>query len=184
MSIHTVLAGDPAATGRSRAPHVPVVLDDFIALVEKPQRYLGGERNARQKPPTADAVKWALCFPEVYEIGMSHLGLKILYAILNDCPDAMADRAYCPWVDMEAEMRRRGIPAFAHESRLPLGAFDILGFSLQYELTYGNVLTMLDLAGVPLRARDRGDSHPWSSAAALHGQPRADGRLLRCLPDR
>jgi radical SAM family uncharacterized protein/radical SAM-linked protein len=137
-----------------------VEIDSFLALVEKPQRYIGGERNARHSPLAPGAVKWALCFPEVYEIGMSHLGLKILYAILNDQPDAMADRAYCPWTDMEAEMRKRGVPAFAHESRAPLRAFDVLGFSLQYELTYGNVLTMLDLAGIPLHAADRTDSDP------------------------
>ena len=138
----------------------PVEIDSFLALVEKPQRYIGGERNARRKPLTPDVVKWALCFPEVYEIGMSHLGLKILYAILNDQEGAMADRAYCPWTDMEAEMRKRGVPAFAHESRAPLRAFDVLGFSLQYELTYGNVLTMLDLAGIPLHAADRRDGDP------------------------
>ncbi len=91
---------------------------------------------------------------------MSHLGLKILYAILNAAPDSMADRAYCPWTDMEREMRKRGIPAFAHESRAPLAAFDVLGFSIQYELTYGNVLTMLDLAGIPLHAVERRDSDP------------------------
>ncbi len=143
----------PAAAAR-------VEIDDFLALVEKPQRYTGGERHARKRPLTAAAVKWALCFPEVYEIGMSHLGLKILYHILNEHPETMADRAYCPWPDMEAAMRDRGVPAFAHESRAPLGAFDVLGFSLQYELTYTNVLTMLDLAGLPLHARERRDSDP------------------------
>ncbi len=143
-------------------PETPltVAIEDFLALVEKPQRYTGGERNARRKPLAAAAVKWALCFPEVYEIGMSHLGLKILYQILNEHPSAMADRAYCPWPDMEAEMRRRGVPAFGHESRAPLRAFDVLGFSLQYELTYTNVLTMLDLAGLPLRAVERRDGDP------------------------
>ena len=148
----TAPASDPA--------FAPVAIDHFLALVEKPQRYIGGERNARHSPLSADVVKWALCFPEVYEIGMSHLGLKILYAILNDQPGAMADRAYCPWTDMEAEMRKRGVPAFAHESRAPLRAFDVLGFSLQYELTYGNVLTMLDLAGIPLHAADRREGDP------------------------
>lgn len=150
MSIHELTTTDPER----------VSIDDFLDLVEKPQRYVGGERHVYRKPLTSDAVKWALCFPEVYEIGMSHLGLKILYSILNELPGAMADRAYCPWVDMEAEMRRRSVPAFAHESRAPLRAFDILGFSLQYELTYGNVLTMLDLAGIPLWSHERTDTDP------------------------
>jgi radical SAM family uncharacterized protein/radical SAM-linked protein len=150
MSIHELITAD-----RER-----VAIEDFLDLVEKPQRYVGGERHVYRKPLSPDFVKWALCFPEVYEIGMSHLGLKILYSILNERPDAMADRAYCPWVDMEAEMRRRGVPAFAHESRAPLRAFDVLGFSLQYELTYGNVLTMLDLAGIPLWSSERADTDP------------------------
>ncbi len=146
-------AGAPTAWER-------VEIEHFLALVEKPQRYVGGERHALRRPLTPDAVKWALCFPEVYEIGMSHLGLKILYSILNGLPGSTADRAYCPWVDMEAEMRRRGVPAFAIESRAPLRAFDILGFSLQYELTYGNVLTMLDLAGIPLWSSERSGGDP------------------------
>jgi radical SAM family uncharacterized protein/radical SAM-linked protein len=154
------LTAEPAFAPATAPAFAPVEIDSFLALVEKPQRYIGGERNARRKPLAPGAVKWALCFPEVYEIGMSHLGLKILYAILNDREDAMADRAYCPWTDMEAEMRKRGVPAFAHESRAPLRAFDVLGFSLQYELTYGNVLTMLDLAGIPLHATDRIDGDP------------------------
>ena len=148
------------STSGLQAAWEPVALDDFLSLVEKPQRYIGGERLSVRKALSPAAVKWALCFPEVYEIGMSHLGLKILYGILNAAPDSMADRAYCPWTDMEREMRKRGVPAFAHESRAPLRAFDVLGFSLQYELTYGNVLTMLDLAGIPLHAADRGDADP------------------------
>jgi len=150
MSIHELVTADPER----------VAIEDFLDLVEKPQRYVGGERHVYRKPLSPDFVKWALCFPEVYEIGMSHLGLKILYSILNERPDAMADRAYCPWPDMEGEMRQRGVPAFAHESRAPLRAFDVLGFSLQYELTYGNVLTMLDLAGIPLWSSERADADP------------------------
>jgi radical SAM family uncharacterized protein/radical SAM-linked protein len=150
----------PTMTTSPSRPWKPVILDDFLALVEKPQRYIGGERLSARKPLLPESVKWALCFPEVYEIGMSHLGLKILYAILNAAPGTMADRAYCPWTDMELEMRKRGVPAFAHESRAPLAAFDVLGFSIQYELTYGNVLTMLDLAGIPLHAIERRDSDP------------------------
>jgi radical SAM family uncharacterized protein/radical SAM-linked protein len=150
MSIHELSTAGPER----------VAIDHFLDLVEKPQRYAGGERHVYRKPLAPDVIKWALCFPEVYEIGMSHLGLKILYSILNERTDSMADRAYCPWPDMEGEMRRRGVPAFAHESRAPLRAFDILGFSLQYELTYGNVLTMLDLAGIPLKSSERRDSDP------------------------
>ncbi len=149
-----------AAPRRRAARYEPVDLEPLLPLVEKPQRYAGGERQAYHKALGDCAVSWALCFPEAYEIGMSHLGLKILYHILNEVAWIGADRAYCPWVDMEALLRERQLPAFAHESRAALGDFDVLGFSLQYELTYGNILTMLDLAGVPLRAADRNDNQP------------------------
>ncbi len=144
----------------SRSRYTPVEIDDLLPLVERPQRYVGAERLTCGKSLTDTAVKWALCFPETYEIGMSHLGLKILYEILNRQDEVVADRAFAPWPDMEAALRQSGRPLFAHESRAPLAAFDLLGFSLQYELTWTNILTMLDLAGIPLHADQRQDSHP------------------------
>jgi radical SAM family uncharacterized protein/radical SAM-linked protein len=136
-------------------------IDALLPLVSKPTRYLGNEFHAVRKSPTPETVQWCLILPEVYEIGMSHWGLKILYEILNRRPDALAERCYAPWLDMEAQMRRHGVPLFALESRRPVRDFDLVGFSLQYELTYTNVLNCLDLAGVPLRAADRDERHPF-----------------------
>lgn len=135
-------------------------IDALLPLVSKPSRYLGNEFHAIRKTPDRGTVQWCLILPEVYEIGMSHWGLKILYEILNRRPDSLAERAYAPWFDMEAQMRRQGIPLFSLESRRPLREFDFVGFSLQYELTYTNILNCLDLAGIPLRAEDRGRSDP------------------------
>ncbi len=135
-------------------------IDALLPLVSKPTRYLGNEFHVVRKTPTREMVQWCLILPEVYEIGMSHWGLKILYEILNQRADALAERCYAPWLDMEAQMRRHGVPLFALESRRPVRDFDIVGFSLQYELTYTNVLNCLDLAGIPLRAEDRDQRHP------------------------
>lgn len=132
----------------------------FVHEVEKPARYLGGEYLSRRKDWDATPVKVALTFPDTYEIGMSHMGMKILYKIMNDQPDILAERAYCPWVDMEAKLREHKLPIYSLENIRPLAEFDVLGFSLQYEMTYTNVLTMLDLSGVPLRGEDRDISHP------------------------
>ena len=151
----------------------------FVHLVQKPARYLGGEYGAKVK---AGADKgWAsvraricLAFPDVYDIGMSHLGFKILYKILNDDPRTLAERCYTPWVDMEAQLRARGLPLLSLETARPLSDFDVVGFSLQFELTYTNILTMLDLGGVPLRARDRGEKDPLVIAGgptATHPEP-------------
>ena len=101
-----------------------------------------------------------LAFPDVYDIGMSHLGYKILYKILNDDPRTLAERCYTPWVDMEAQLRKRSLPLVSLESARPLSDFDVVGLSLQYELTYTNCLTLLDLGGVPLRTADRGEDAP------------------------
>jgi radical SAM family uncharacterized protein/radical SAM-linked protein len=136
-------------------------IDALLPLVSKPTRYLGNEFHAVHKTPTSETVQWCLILPEVYEIGMSHWGLKILYEILNQRPDALAERCYAPWLDMEAQMRRHGVPLFALESRRPVREFDFVGFSLQYELTYTNVLNCLDLAGIPLHAEDRDERHPF-----------------------
>ncbi len=121
---------------------------------------MGGERNAVQKDPDDVRLTFALAFPDVYEVGMSHLGLEILYNILNRTEEIAAERVFAPWADMERLMRARGIPLASLESSRPLRQFDILGFSLQYELSYTNILNMLDLAGIPVWARDRGDEFP------------------------
>ena len=135
-------------------------LDAILPLVEKPARYAGGEWNAVHKPADKVRTRIALCFPDTYEIGMSHLGLKILYKVMNGRPDWSAERVYAPWPDMEARLREREIPLLSLESYTPLNEFDVVGFSLQYELTYTNVLTMLDLGGIPLRTSERTVEHP------------------------
>lgn len=131
-----------------------------IAQVSKPGRYLGIEVNARRRPLTARGCNCVLVYPDVYEIGMSHLGLAILYEEINEREDCMADRAYLPWVDMQELMQRKGIPLFGLESRVPLNRFDVVGITLQHELTLANVLRILSLAGIPLRAADRGSRDP------------------------
>src|SRR5439155_889512 len=130
----------------------------LLPLVEKPGRYLGNERGAvcKDRP----RLRFALAFPEVYEIAQSHLGLQILYDVLNRRPDVAAERAYAPWPDMEALLRARDLPLVSLESHTALGDFHVVGFSLQYELTYTNLLTMLELGRIPLRACDRGAEHP------------------------
>ena len=131
------------------------VLDSILPLVEKPARYVGGEWNAVRKSAADVDARIALCFPDTYEIGMSHLGLKILYSLLNKRERWAAERVYAPWPDMEARLRERGIPLLSLESYTPLRDFDVVGFSLQYEMTYTNVLTMLDLGGIPIHTRER-----------------------------
>lgn len=128
--------------------------------MQKPSRYTGGELNQIRKDPREVKVKVALAFPDLYEVGMSHIGLKILYHILNRRDDALAERVYAPWSDMEEKLRERGIPLFSLESHTPLKKFDIIGFSLQYELNYTNILNMLDLAGIPLFSAQRGEDDP------------------------
>src|SRR5919204_1777389 len=118
---------------------------DFLADVEKPSRYVGGEYQEARKDPSAVEARVCLAFPDVYEIGMSHLGTKILYSVLNKTPGIACERAFSPWVDMEGELRKRGLPLLTLESARPLAQFDVVGFSLQYELTYTNVLGILDL---------------------------------------
>lgn len=132
----------------------------LIGSVQKPFRYCGGEVGARNKEWDRAEVTICLAFPDLYEIGTSHLGLSILYNIVNDLPWGKAERAYMPWEDMEGELKKRDIPLFSLESKRPLADFDIVGFSLAYELTYTNVLAMLDLAHIPRRAKDRIDKDP------------------------
>ena len=133
---------------------------DVLADVECPARYLGGEVGAVRKDPAEVEVSFALLFPDVYSVGMSHLGLQILYSILNGLEWAAAERAYAVWPDMQAQMRARGIPLYALESFRPVRQFDVVGFSLQYELLYTNVLAMLELAGIPLESAERTDEDP------------------------
>jgi len=128
--------------------------------VEKPARYTGAEANAVRKDPGACRLSVALCFPDTYEVGMSHLGLQILYALLNGEREVAAERCYAPWPDMEGYLRRRGLPLTTLESGTPLKKFDLVGFSLQYELSYTNCLAMLDLGGVPPRRQDRREGDP------------------------
>ncbi len=132
----------------------------ILPLVEKPSRYIGGEVNAVIKDRSECKLSFALAFPDTYEIGMSHLGLQILYSILNAVPEISAERFYSPWPDMESRMRKNNIPLSSLESHTPLKDFDIVGFSLQYELSYTNVLNMLELGGIPIYARDRKRESP------------------------
>jgi radical SAM family uncharacterized protein/radical SAM-linked protein len=148
----------------------------FVHLVQKPARYLGGEHGARPKDWDSVDARVCLAFPDVYDIGMSHLGFKILYKLLNDHPRTLAERAYAPWIDMEVQLRARGLPLVTCESARPLSDFDVVGFSLQFELTYTNVLLMLDLGGIPLRASARGENDPLVIAGgptATHPEPLA-----------
>src|SRR5262245_53641410 len=131
------------------------VYAEFIDRVAKPARYLGGEYQAVVKE-TAEA-RVCLGFPDVYDIGMSHLGTKIIYSLLNRDPRIACERAFAPWLDMEEELRARGLPLVSLESQRSLREFDVLGISLQYELTFTNVLTLLDLGGIPLRSADRAE---------------------------
>lgn len=150
---------------------------DFIHRVKKPAQYLGGENGEVRKNWDEVSCRMCLAFPDLYEIGMSHLGYKILYGILNAHPKLLAERAYAPWSDMEQELRDRDEPLRSLENWRPLSDFDVVGFSLQYELTYTNVLLMLDLGGVPRWASERGDDDPLvvcGGPVATHAEPLAD----------
>lgn len=136
------------------------VLEKILMTVEKPARYVGGEWNSSRKNWEQVPLKMAFAFPDVYEVGMSHLGLHILYKIVNDRPDALMERVFAPWVDMEAKMRQAGLPLFSLESRRPVREFDLIGFTLQYEMSFTNILNMLDLAALPLRSDQRGPNMP------------------------
>lgn len=133
-------------------------IESILPLVQKPARYTGGELNSVVKNKENVDLRFAFCFPDTYEIGMSHLGMKILYSLINSRDNYWCERVFAPDTDMEEIMRERGIPLFALESRDALADFDAIGFTLQYELCYTNVLNMLDLAGIPLRSANRGDS--------------------------
>jgi radical SAM family uncharacterized protein/radical SAM-linked protein len=150
---------------------------DLLAGVQKPTRYIGGEWNEIVKDHRDVALTFALAFPDVYEIGMSHLGFRILYPLLNAREDVCAERVFCPWPDMADALRRARRPLTTLETATPLGSMDVVGFSLQYEMTFTNVLEMLDLAGIPLRASQRGDDDPLVVAGGpvvFNSEPIAD----------
>jgi radical SAM family uncharacterized protein len=148
------------------------VSEELLPAVRQPGQYIGGEINQLVRPGDWEAaeVRVALAFPDTYAIGMSHLGGHILYWLCNHTPGVVAERVYCPWLDAEQVMRERRIPLFTWDTRQPVGQADILGISLQYEMTYTNVLTLLDLAGIPLLACERDESHP----LVVAGGPQAD----------
>lgn len=152
-------------------------LEQLLLTVQKPGRYSGGEMNSIIKDKSAVDVRFAFCFPDTYEIGMSHLGMKILYSQFNKREDVWCERVFAPWIDFEEKMRENNIPLFALESRDPVKDFDIIGFTLQYELSYTNVVNMLSLAGVPLRSKDRKTLAPLVVAGgpcACNPEPLAD----------
>ena len=152
-------------------------LDNILHQVTKPARYTGGEWNCVVKDWDKTNIRIALAYPDLYEIGMSNLALPILYDLLNRQPDVLCERVYAPWVDMAAVMQTKGIPLFSLESKHPLKDFDIVGFSLGYELTYTNVLNMLHLSQIPVLASERNDSHPIVIAGGtcvLNPEPMAD----------
>ncbi|MGN0550389.1 MAG: TIGR03960 family B12-binding radical SAM protein [Acutalibacteraceae bacterium] len=130
-------------------------VEKLLLKVQKPGRYVGGELNSVIKNKKDVSVRFAFCFPDVYEVGMSHLGMKILYSQFNNEPDIWCERVFAPWIDMEEQMRKNNIPLFALESGDAVSEFDFIGFTLQYELSYTNVLNMLSLAGIPLKSADR-----------------------------
>lgn len=134
--------------------------DEILLKIEKPARYIGNEVNSVMKDPKKVDIRFAMCFPDVYEIGMSHLGIQILYDMFNRREDVWCERVYSPWFDLDQEMRKENIPLFALESQDPIKEFDFLGITIQYEMCYTNILQILDLSGIPLYSRDRDDSVP------------------------
>ncbi|MFP4661343.1 MAG: TIGR03960 family B12-binding radical SAM protein [Halanaerobiales bacterium] len=135
-------------------------IDQNLYKVSNPVRYIGNEWNSIKKDWSPEKTKVAIAFPDLYEIGMSHLGLKIIYHLLNNEEDIICERSYAPWSDMEELMRKEDIPLFSLESKKPISEFDIFGFTLQYEMSYTNIINMLDLAGLPIYSRDRDEQYP------------------------
>ena len=135
-------------------------IEKLLAKVQKPGRYVGGEQNSVVKDKEKVKTRFAFCFPDTYEIGMSHLGMKILYGLFNQREDIWCERVFAPWLDMEALMRENGLRLYGLESGDPLCDFDFVGFTLQYELSFTNVLNMLELGGVPVRNDQRGEDDP------------------------
>ncbi|SDH89781.1 radical SAM family uncharacterized protein [Actinokineospora alba] len=152
-------------------------LEPLLPRVSKPVQYVGGELNATVKPWDSANVRWALMYPDAYEVGLPNQGVMILYEVLNEQPDVLAERTYAVWPDLEKLMREHNVPQFTVDGHRPLGAFDILGVSFSTELGYTNMLTALDLAGIPLHAKDRTEDHPVVLAgghASFNPEPVAD----------
>src|SRR5947208_1787031 len=152
-------------------------LEPLLPLVSKPIQYVGGELGAVVKDWDSASVRWALMYPDAYEVGLPNQGVQILYEVLNERDDVLAERTYAVWPDLERLMREHGVPQFTVDAHRPVGAFDLLGVSMATELGYTNLLTALDLAGIPLEARDRCDGHPLVVAgghAAFNPEPVAD----------
>ena len=160
-------------------------LERILPRVQKPARYVGGEYNAIIKDKSEVDTRVAFCFPDTYEIGMSNLGMRILYGVMNKMEGVWCERVFAPWGDMEREMRQNHIPLWALESGDSVGAFDIVAFSVGYEMAYPALLNMLDLAGIPLRAEDRGtELRPLVIAggtAMYNAEPLADFIDLACI---
>src|SRR5438309_7108430 len=135
-------------------------IEPLLAKVQKPARYIGCEDGARTPVHGSGKVSWLLLYPDAYEVGLPNQGLQILYEILNERDDSVAERSYSPWVDLEALLRRERVPLFSVDTHRPAGEFDILAFNLSAELVYTNLLNCVDLAGVPVRAVDRDESQP------------------------
>ncbi|AOY76859.1 TIGR03960 family B12-binding radical SAM protein [Clostridium formicaceticum] len=154
-----------------------VEIHDLLYRVEKPARYLGNELNSIHKTITEKTIRYAFCFPDIYEVGMSHLGMQILYHLINTVEDVYCERVFAPALDMEVEMSNNNIPLFALESRQPIKHFDFIGFTLQYELSYSNILNMLHLAGVPIYSKERKEEDPiilLGGPCAYNPEPLAD----------
>src|SRR5690554_3035783 len=161
-------------------------LEPLLPKVQKPARYIGLEDGATRPRHAPHKVSWLLTYPDTYEIGLPNQGLQILYEILNERDDAVAERTYAPWSDLEAVMRREGIPLFSVDTHRPAHEFDVLAFNLSAELTYTNLLNCVDLAGVPVRAADRRPEHPLvviGGHCAYNPEPLADFVDLVVLGD-
>jgi len=173
----TTLVNDPASRTDPRTAPADASLDELILLAEKPTRYVGCEFGAVRKDLPAARVRFALAFPDTYEVGMSNLGFRLLYHHLNDQPGLACERVFLPWPDMEAMLRERGLPLFTLESRAPVRDFDLVGITLQFELCYTSALALLDLSGLPVRSADRGDDAPivvGGGPCAFNPEPVAD----------
>ena len=152
-------------------------MEAILTRVQKPARYVGGEWGSVMKDKKNVDLRFAFCFPDTYEVAMSHLGSRILYGLLNDQKGIWCERVCAPWIDMEAEMRAAGIPLYGLESGDPLTEFDIIAFTLQYELSFSNILNMLDLAGIPIHSAERTGLTPYFHAVV-------DGtQIARSKPD-
>src|SRR5437879_10169916 len=152
-------------------------LEPLLGQVQKPARYIGCEDGAQVPEHAADKVAWLLTYPDTYEIGLPNQGLQILYEILNERDDAVAERTYAPWTDLDVLLRANGLPLFSVDTHRPAGEFDVLAFNLSAELVYTNVLNCIDLAGIPLHTEDRTDDDPFVGAGGhctFNPEPLAD----------